>query len=202
MALADLKAELDQKNRRYMLQRTLEQESIRVLSLTEPWSTLVALGAKRQETRSWPSHVTLETIAIHSAKGFTWEDEAYCYREHFQEALKHGGYTPDTTQRSCRRRWTFPFGHIVAIAWLRDVSQLGPLVFESDLPSEPERSFGNYAGGRHVWSLPYVYRLATPIPVVGHQRLWNWTPTSGFREEIQSALVALDPARSTPGNTH
>jgi activating signal cointegrator 1 len=189
----DLQTQLDQKNYQYMLQRALEQNTIRALSLTEPWSTLVAVGAKKQETRTWHPHITLETIAIQSAKGFTADNEAYCSREHFQQALEEAGYTPDITQRRRQDRWGFPFGQITAIAWLRDVYQLAPLVWKSDLPPEPERSFGNYHGGRYIWLLPYVYRLKTPIPVVGHQLLWNWTPTEEFREEIRNALALYDP---------
>ncbi len=41
---------------------------IRGLTLTKPWATLVALGHKRIETRSW-STVYRGPIAIHAAKG-------------------------------------------------------------------------------------------------------------------------------------
>ncbi|MFL5577327.1 MAG: ASCH domain-containing protein [Gemmatimonadaceae bacterium] len=42
---------------------------MKALTLTQPWATLVAIGAKTIETRSWPTHYRGE-VAIHAAKGF------------------------------------------------------------------------------------------------------------------------------------
>jgi hypothetical protein len=43
-----------------------------LLTLTQPWATLVALGEKRIETRSWAPHAGAdgELIAVHAAKTF------------------------------------------------------------------------------------------------------------------------------------
>ena len=42
---------------------------MKVLTLTQPWATLVAIGAKRIETRSWSTKYR-GPLAIHAAKGF------------------------------------------------------------------------------------------------------------------------------------
>lgn len=42
---------------------------MKALTLTQPWATLVAIGAKRIETRSWRTNFR-GRIAIHAAKGF------------------------------------------------------------------------------------------------------------------------------------
>jgi activating signal cointegrator 1 len=186
---------VDLQNYRYLLQCALEQTTIRTLTLTEPWSSLVASGAKKLETRTWSPHHT-GLIAIHSSQQFCWDDEFYCYNPHFEQALAQAGYQSDRSRRKRKERWSFPYGKVIAIAWLSDSYQLDPLVFTGDLPPEPERSFGNYAPGRYVWLLPYVYRLVTPIPARGWQMLWNWTPPESFKDEIQKALAAHDAATS------
>ena len=42
---------------------------MKALTLTPPWATLVALGHKRVETRSWRTQ-SRGPLAIHAAKGF------------------------------------------------------------------------------------------------------------------------------------
>jgi hypothetical protein len=41
---------------------------VKALTLTQPWATLIAVGAKRIETRSWATDYHGQ-IAIHAAKG-------------------------------------------------------------------------------------------------------------------------------------
>ena len=41
---------------------------MKVITLTQPWATLVAIGAKRIETRSWPTRYR-GPLAIHAAIG-------------------------------------------------------------------------------------------------------------------------------------
>ena len=42
---------------------------MKALTLTQPWASLVAIGAKRIETRSWSTPYR-GLLAIHAAKGF------------------------------------------------------------------------------------------------------------------------------------
>jgi hypothetical protein len=42
---------------------------MKALTLTQPWATLVAIGAKTIETRSWPTSYR-GPLAIHAAKGY------------------------------------------------------------------------------------------------------------------------------------
>jgi activating signal cointegrator 1 len=59
---------------------------IRGLSLAQPWATLVAIGAKRIETRSWFTRYR-GWVAIHAAKGFPARAQSLCYHEQFAAAL-------------------------------------------------------------------------------------------------------------------
>lgn len=49
---------------------------MKAITLTQPWASLVACGAKKIETRSWRTHHR-GWIAIHAAKGWTGEDREF-----------------------------------------------------------------------------------------------------------------------------
>ena len=45
-------------------------ESMYAITLHQPWASLIALGVKTVETRSWPApaHLVGQTIAVHAGK--------------------------------------------------------------------------------------------------------------------------------------
>ena len=145
---------------------------MKALTLTQPWATLVAIGAKRIETRSWKTSYT-GPLAIHSAKGFPkWERqftlEPVCY-----EAVRY----------YARCKGSYPLGCILATCTLVgcvptevvDCHDQGN-VFAVSLPklSEREKAFGDYSPGRFAWILEDVKQLPEPIPVKGALGLWVW----------------------------
>src|SRR6266567_3747703 len=65
---------------------------IPALTLTQPFATLVAGGAKHLETRSWSTSYR-GPLAIHAAKGFPADAEALCEVSPFREALLALGYS-------------------------------------------------------------------------------------------------------------
>src|SRR6185369_10465534 len=68
--------------------RAADEGGIGMMALTQPWATLLAIGAKRWETRSWPSNFR-GTFAIHAAKGFHADDRRIATDDpFFIEALK------------------------------------------------------------------------------------------------------------------
>jgi activating signal cointegrator 1 len=62
---------------------------MKALSLTQPWATLVAIGAKCIETRTWHTFYT-GTVAIHASKGFPRDARVRCGQPPFIEHL--GGF--------------------------------------------------------------------------------------------------------------
>src|SRR6185437_11126448 len=74
------------------------------LSLWQPWATLVAIGAKRIETRHWHTHYR-GPLAIHAAKRKDKDSLALCLSQPFLSALAAGGY--DTP-------FELPFGLMIA----------------------------------------------------------------------------------------
>src|SRR2546430_364372 len=80
------------------------------LSLTQPWATLVAIGAKCVETRSW-STTYRGLVAIHASKGFPTDCRSLCRRTPFVEALIEAGLDRDEQ---------LPRGAIVAVVPIED----------------------------------------------------------------------------------
>jgi hypothetical protein len=65
---------------------------MKTLTLTQPWATLVSLGAKTFETRSWKTDYS-GPLAIHAAKGFPGWAKDLCSidDEYFYKALRPAG---------------------------------------------------------------------------------------------------------------
>lgn len=151
---------------------------MKAITLTQPWATLVAIGAKRIETRSWRTHYR-GPLAIHAAKGWTKEAVRMFFREPFKSTLAMAGYPIFST---------LPRGCIVATATLVDCikvprAQRIETAVHADSgevfsvlflpPTGLESFFGDYSPGRYAWLLNDVKRL-DPVAVRGALGLWNW----------------------------
>jgi hypothetical protein len=173
----------------------LKRDYLYTISETEPWGTLLATEAKKNETRSWPARLSYNgptycgPIAIHLSKRM---DDAICYKEPFSSALEAAGYKPGT-QYPQGNSWGLPLGHIVAVGWLESVWKINEHTTHR-LPDHrsAEHAFGNYKPGRFVWPFSCVYRLKKPILIQrGYPSIWKWTPTPDFWDEIQEQLTEL-----------
>lgn len=136
----------------------MPDRTIRALPLWQPWATLVAIGAKRVETRAYPpQRLGLragELIAIHACK--TGRDLWLCEEEWFCE------FDLDPER--------LPFGALVATCVIDravEVNELSAAELQAKNPQE--FAFGYYAPGRWAWVLRDVVRLAQPVPFRGSQ---------------------------------
>lgn len=125
---------------------------MRILTLTQPWATLVAIGAKRIETRSWSTKYR-GLVAIHAAKGFPIQCLALCGEEPFSTALR------DELAKDA-----LPRSQILAIADLVDCVSTN---VKNETLSYRERSFGDYSPNRFAWKLANVRRLEVPFAFKG-----------------------------------
>ena len=133
---------------------------MKAITLYQPWATLVAIGAKKIETRSWRTNY-LGPLAIHASKTFPGWARALCREEPFRSELAKAGYTNIDD---------LPLGQVVAICKLYDCEEIK----NANVPRGKERYFGDYRRGRFMWFLRDVKRLEKPVPVRGHQGLWEW----------------------------
>lgn len=142
------------------------------ITIIQPWATLIALGEKQFETRSW-SAKHRGPIAIHAGKKI---DREACEVPEIKAALARHGYTADN----------LPTGAVVAIANMTECWSIGtdyqsrmPLLYNGTGGQEKrvslkEDKFGFYYPGRYAWELSDVQRLAEPVPAKGQQGFWNW----------------------------
>jgi hypothetical protein len=140
---------------------------MKALTLTQPWATLVAIGAKRIETRSWSTQYR-GPLAIHAAKGIKEEHFVLARFGEFQKALSP--FYPEVLHQHSYPTW--PLGAIIAVCELTDCLEIQPLSFI--IPDKPERSFGDYTPGRFAWILGNVHQLKEPIPAHGALGLWTF----------------------------
>lgn len=157
----------------------------RVLTLWEPWATLVVHRWKRIETRpsltSW--HSNNRVYLIHAAKKWTTEQEKLCtYNEHFRNALNEITDCIKTGHPYWKHH--FNFGCIIGSVYVdaqgiitehpekvpsevydkKNIGYINP----NDL-SENERAFGYYSEDRFGWILRNPRILKNPIPYKGSQ---------------------------------
>jgi activating signal cointegrator 1 len=140
---------------------------MKALSVMQPWATLIALGAKRIETRSWSTSYR-GLLAIH-ASGRTSREAAMSLRVPcIREALTAGGYHQGSGPAS--NPCGLPLGAVIAVVSLIDVQRITLEL----VPAEPERSFGDYTPGRFAWFIHDMRRLSEPVIAKGALGLWEW----------------------------
>lgn len=169
---------------------------MRAITLTQPWATLVAVGAKRIETRSWGTAYR-GPLAIHAAKGANREAREFARAEPALSILQRHGYNtweqlprgvfvarcelidvvPIVSHRddaSTERYITIDEDDLVRV-WHPGGELAGAQVHvgESDpWATEQEFAFGDYTPGRYGWLLDNV-RHMSPIDCRGALGLWR-----------------------------
>jgi hypothetical protein len=144
---------------------------MKALTLWQPWASLVILGVKQVETRSWPTDYR-GPLAIHAAKAFPVEVQELCWEVPFYGYLKRGGYTGPHD---------LPRGSVLGVVEVTGCHR----ITRDNVPPEPERSFGDYTPGRWAWDLAAKEFYQVPFPARGYQRLWEWEPEG----ELQGRLL-------------
>lgn len=147
---------------------------LKAITLTQPWASLLAIGAKIYETRSWPtSH--RGPLAIHAAKGWTRHDRNLCGEEPFRKALHAAGLYTASVHTSR--------GHLLAVVDVIACAPITahalpaqPLIGDWAGPAEHELDFGGYAPDRYAWVTANRRRLREPIMATGHLGLWPLLP--------------------------
>lgn len=135
---------------------------MKALSLTQPWATLVAIGAKKIETRSWPSRYS-GPLAIQAAKGFPRDCMDLCRDEPFWSALNSAGIL---------RPSDLPRGVVLCTVTLMGCRKTEDVIGQIDAR---EREFGDYSPGRWAWMFDLNGEtFDPPIPARGSLGLWDW----------------------------
>jgi hypothetical protein len=127
--------------------------TLKALTLTQPWATLVAQRQKRFETRSWRTDHR-GPLAIHAGKGL----DPVGGREGLAQTVDR-----------------LPRGVIVAVANLTVVHRVEDVRDSLGGKHEGrlEKAFGDYTDGRWAWRLDDVVALPRPLECKGERRLWD-----------------------------
>ncbi len=171
------------------------------LSMTQPWATLLACGAKRIETRSWPARLKPGTlVAIHAARTFPMSALVTCDEEPFCDVLyaaKRAGYWDGDA---------LPLGAVIAVARFTrclPTDRYLPVELRA-LPDhvrirEEEFDFGNFAHGRFAFEFDRVWPL-TPQPASGRLGFWDWDPPQPWGTLIRPLEPVTLPALPCPAD--
>ncbi len=137
---------------------------MKALTLTQPWASLMALQAKRIETRSWKTNYRGELV-IHAAKGFPGDAKDFAGSAGVRAVT--GGWTASQ----------FPLSRGLCVVRLidcvrtEDVIDKYPVYFTTH---PQEEWFGNYDPGRFAWVTEFVRPLEDERIVKGSLGLWEW----------------------------
>lgn len=134
---------------------------MKAITLYQPWATLVAIGAKRYETRRWQVRYR-GPLAIHAAKTSPRWAREIATREPFGRLLSDAGF--ESFGQLAR-------GQVVCVAALIHCHATESLDVDAQ-----QRSLGNFDAGRFAWELGELRRLDQPIAVRGSQWIWNLPP--------------------------
>ena len=175
---------------------------MKALTLHQPFASLVAIGAKRIETRSWSTSYR-GPLAIHaSAKGPRTEADG---TKAFDAALLAAYRAGIEVEQIA----PLPYGAVVATcrlvdvvpiaakpngetcvapgedgvmrAWHRFEVNAGGGGWYGDPSTGEEAAFGDFTPSRYAFLLADVEPLDPPVPAKGRQGLWTWAYPGGER---------------------
>lgn len=129
---------------------------IKALTLWQPWASFMALGLKRNETRSWSTSYR-GPLAIHSAA----------------KIPPPINFSFDVLRLAARKlgEWSdWPLGKILCVV---DLTEILP-TYACPIRDSMERMLGDYSKGRYAWHTTMLQVFDEPIPAKGHQGLWDW----------------------------
>ena len=129
---------------------------MKVLSLIEPWATLIKEGKKLIETRSWRTSYRGELYIHASSKKIETSDEQ------ITKLLKLIPNVP------------MGYGTIICKCKLVDCIFMDKKFLNEIQKDQQEFLCGDYRLGRYAWILEDVEALNEPIPVKGHLNIWNY----------------------------
>lgn len=142
---------------------------MKVLSLLQPWATLVVIGAKKIETRSWNTKYR-GPLLIHASKKMTQQQKDLVKTEPFWSELKH--------------LEELPLGKIIGMVELLETSSAKNFLSIKDdkmksgwaaaVNWDQEIQFGDYSQGRYGWLLSNPVSFTNQIECRGSLSLWDF----------------------------
>lgn len=121
---------------------------MKAISLWQPWATAMAVGLKRNETRSWWTPHRGDLVICSAKRKPTGEVERAILADIGLRAIH------------------LPLGYALCVV---DLFQCIPVNFINQMPTGDEYKLGDYSPGRFVWRTRNLRTLKQPIPIIGRQ---------------------------------
>lgn len=152
---------------------------MRVISLQQPWASLMAYGEKLNETRAQRFKLLDPTwqnqgpvwVAIHASNTWTMDQRQLLVTEPFKSALGRHGVTAGMATHQ-----DLPRGAVAAVAQVIRVAKSDG--FPVEQLTEQEQAFGNYGPDRWIYTTDpaSIYRLRRPVLLTGRLGVWTVGP--------------------------
>ena len=143
------------------------------LSLLQPWASLVVMGAKTIETRSW-STKHRGTLLIHASQGKA--GEIFAADPLFKKFISDFK--------------TLPFGAIIGSVTLQKILRTEDFDLTDaamNAVTLEEKAFGDYTSGRYGWLLVDPVKFVNPVPARGMPGLWKCS--HGIKKLVEDQLT-------------
>ena len=129
---------------------------MKVVSIIEPWASLIKEKVKYIETRSWKTNYRGKIYIHASLKKVPKKDERI---NNLITLLKDKD---------------FKYGHIIAEATLVDCIYMDEDFISKIKNNNQEYICGEYSIGRYAWILEDIKELSKTIPAKGSLGIWNY----------------------------
>ena len=126
---------------------------MKVLSIKEPFDTLIKDGVKIYETRSWKTNYRGE-ICIHASLSLSKSERVESANKYLKSEIKPG--------------------FILCKCELVDCIPMTDEFIKYINKETSEYDYGLYSEGRYAWKLRVLEVLEKPIPAKGKLGIWNY----------------------------
>ena len=165
--------------------------TIKIITVLQPWASIIAAEIKRFETRAWRPAWPFRRrgpmpLAIHAGKSKAFLPYVHGHgsvprnpetHEIGENAIVIAGLELDySKQRDREQPFGLPVGAIIAIADVTECHRADDLALTNQ-----EWGLGDFSSGRYAWEISNVTKLPKPIPYRGAQGLRD-LPTTVLRE--------------------
>ncbi len=132
---------------------------MKAVTVRQPWASLLVIGAKKFETRTWPTNHR-GRLAIHAASKFGPFERHVARTAAIISWLRAAGLDENNLPRAA------VLGTVEVVTCVRtdDLARL----------SQRQRMMGDFRPGRWAWEVANARVFSEPVPACGNLSLWAW----------------------------
>ena len=172
---------------------TITANTLKAISLWQPYCSLIPLGLKNYETRSWKTKYRGKLLICSTAKSTKIQ-----YQQYLEIC--------NELELPAWNEINFPHGYALAVCDLVDCIEMTPEFIAQQ--SQTELKSGDWQIGRYAWKLENVQPITEPLAIKGKQGLFNvcvdlfqsQKDNSGDKEESSPSKNNLSPSKNSLRN--